>query len=55
METSNLLPKDAVDEFKQLYKKLFKKEISDEEANRRANNLFALYEAVYSKNKSQKL
>lgn len=55
MEASNLLPKDAVDEFKELYKKLFKKELSDEEANRRANNLFALYEAVYCKSKGQKL
>lgn len=51
---NNLLPKEAVNEFKELYRKLFKKELNDEEASRRANNLYALYEAVYSKNKNQK-
>lgn len=48
METSSLLPKEAVEEFKQIYKKVFKKDLSDEEAKRRSNNLIALYRTVYS-------
>lgn len=49
MQTNNLLPQEAVDEFKKLYKKQFKKDLSDKEAAYRANNLFALYQAVYEK------
>lgn len=49
METSNILPKEAVDEFKVLYKKKFNKDLSAHEAAYRANNLFGLYEAVYGK------
>ncbi len=54
MKIDNNLPKEAVEEFKELYKKRFKRELNDEEATRRANNLFALYDAVYGiRKKSQ--
>ena len=43
-----MLPKEAIEEFKKLYKKHFGEEISDEEASRRANNLVDLYKAVYT-------
>ena len=54
MQAVNSLPKKEIDEFKRLYKKIYKVELSDEEAARRANNLFALYLAVYGSNKKQK-
>ena len=41
-----MLPKEAIEEFKRLYKERFKVDLSDEEASRRANNLVNLYEAV---------
>jgi len=43
-----MLPKEAVEEFKILYKKIFKIELSDEEASFRANNLIDLYKLTYS-------
>jgi len=43
-----MLPKEAIEEFKKLYKDRFGVELSDEEASRRANNLVNLYKAVYS-------
>ena len=42
-----MLPKEAIKEFKKLYFKNYQIELSDEEATRRANNLVALYGAVY--------
>jgi len=42
-----MLPKEAIEEFKKLYAKNYGIELSDEEATRRANNLVALYGAVY--------
>jgi len=45
-----MLPKEAVEEFKVLYKKNYGIELSDEEASRRANNFVALYDAVYGDN-----
>lgn len=42
-----MLPKEAIEEFKRIYAKIYKIELSDEEATRRANNLVALYTAVY--------
>jgi len=47
MQADNSLPKEAIEEFKRLYKKIYKIELSDEEAKRRASNLFSLYIAVY--------
>ena len=41
-----MLPKEAIEEFKKLYKERFKVELSDEEAAFRANNLVNLYEVV---------
>lgn len=41
-----MLPKEAIEEFKKLYKERFKVELSDEEAAFRANNLINLYEIV---------
>lgn len=42
-----MLPKEAIDEFKKLYKKRFGVDLSDEEAAFRANNLVNLYKATY--------
>ena len=41
-----MLPQEAIEEFKKLYKERFKVELSDEEAAFRANNLVNLYEVV---------
>jgi hypothetical protein len=43
-----MLPKEAIEEFKKLYKERFKVELSDEEAAFRATNLVNLYEIVRS-------
>lgn len=43
------LPKEAIEEFKVLYKKEYGLELSDEEASRQANKLVDLYKAVYRK------
>ncbi len=42
-----MLPPEAIEEFKGLYKKRFKKDLSNEEASKRANNLVNLYKFVY--------
>ncbi len=42
-----MLPKEAIEEFKVLYKKHYGQDISDEEASRRANNLVNLFKAIY--------
>lgn len=42
-----MLPKEAIEEFKELFLKKFGVELSDEEAAFRANNLVNLYSAVY--------
>jgi hypothetical protein len=49
-----MLPKNAIQEFKRLYKKRYGVDLSDEEASFRANNLVELYAVVYKKSKSQK-
>ena len=41
-----MLPKEAIKEFKQIYRQEFGADLSDEEAERRVNNLMALYRAV---------
>gem|GEM_PF-4196165 len=51
MQVNNSLPKREIEEFKRLCKKIYKIELSDEEAKRRANNLSALYMAVYGSSK----
>ncbi len=53
MQTTKVLPQQAVEEFKRLYKVKFKQDLTENEAIKRANNLFGLYQAVYgfSKNK----
>jgi hypothetical protein len=52
-----MLPKEAIEEFKKIYKKRFGVELTDAEASFRANNLVNLYSAVLgSKSKvSEKL
>ncbi len=45
-----MLPKEAIKEFKKLYLKHYGIELSDEEASYRANNLVALFGAVYGDN-----
>ncbi len=42
-----MLPKEAIEEYKQIYKARFGIELSDEEASFRANNFVNLYKAVY--------
>jgi len=46
-ENENMLPKKAIDQFKELYKERYNIELDDKEAEFRANNLFNLYKAVY--------
>lgn len=41
------LPKEAINEFKKIYKKQHNVEISDAEANRLGNKLLNLYRLVY--------
>lgn len=41
-----MLPKEAINEYKVLYKKRFGVDLSDAEASFRANNLVNLYRAV---------
>ncbi|MGD0976881.1 MAG: hypothetical protein ABR875_01115 [Minisyncoccia bacterium] len=43
----SLLPKEAIEEFKNLYQKRFKIQLTDAEASFRANNLVNLYKIVY--------
>ena len=45
-----MLPQNAISEFKKLYFKNYGIQLSDEEASYRANNLVALYSAVYGDN-----
>jgi hypothetical protein len=42
-----MLPQQAIQEFKELYKKRYGVELSDQEASHRANNLFNLYKVTY--------
>jgi hypothetical protein len=42
-----MLPEAAIIQFKKIWKKLYGIELSDNEASFRANNLVALYRAVY--------
>jgi len=43
-----MLPKEAIEEFKTIYKEVFDEELSDPEALRRATRLFELYKAILS-------
>jgi len=42
-----MLPDEAIEEFKEIYKKEFGEELSNEEARKRAERLFGLFKAVY--------
>jgi len=42
-----MIPKEALEEFKLLYKKRFRVELSDEETYRRASKLLDLYKTIY--------
>lgn len=42
-----MLPKLAIQEFKELYEKRYGVKLSDSEASQRANNLFKLYKITY--------
>lgn len=44
-----MLPKEAIEEFKKIYKKKFNIELTEKETCYRANNLFGLYQSVYGK------
>ena len=54
MEATSTLPKQAIKEFKRLYKDRFNKELSNEEAIKRSNDLFSLYKAIYGSSKKAK-
>lgn len=43
-----MLPDEAIEEFKEIYKREFGEELSAEEARRRAENLVGLFGAVYT-------
>jgi hypothetical protein len=47
-----MLPKEAIEEYKELYKKRFGVVLSDAEASFRANNLVNLYKAVLGPERS---
>ena len=42
-----MLPKEAIEEFKDIYKKEFKEELSDADALTKANRLLDLYGAIF--------
>jgi hypothetical protein len=42
-----MLPKEAIEEFKTIYRKVFNEEIYNEEALVRANKLIDLYRAIF--------
>jgi hypothetical protein len=42
-----MLPKEAIEEFKKIYKKEFRKDLTDKEASQKAKKLLSLYKAVY--------
>jgi hypothetical protein len=48
-----ILPREAIEEFKQIYKKEFGEELSDQDATERATKLLDLYKVIY-KSKLQK-
>lgn len=42
-----MLPKEAIEEFKEIYKKVFNEDISNEDALVRANKLLDLYKVMF--------
>lgn len=42
-----MIPKEALKEFKELYRKRFQVELSDEETYKRASKLLNLYKTIY--------
>ena len=42
-----MLPQEAIEEFKTIYKRVFSEEISNEEALIKANKLIDLYRAIF--------
>lgn len=42
-----MIPKEALKEFKELYKKRFQVELSDDEVYRKASKILDLYETIY--------
>ncbi len=49
-----MLPREAVEEFKKIYRERFGKEISDKGALEKAYRLFGLYKAIYVKSSNSK-
>jgi hypothetical protein len=41
------LSREAIEEFKEIYRKEFGEELSDDEASQKANNLIELFEVIY--------
>jgi len=42
-----MLPKEAVQQFKEIYQRVFKEELSDKEATQKANQVYALHKALF--------
>jgi len=40
------LPREAIEEFKEIYRKEFAEELSDDEASQKANNLIELFQII---------
>jgi len=49
-----ILSKEAIEEFKQIYKKEFKEELTDQEAYERATRLLEFYKLLYKIHKTEK-
>jgi len=49
MEIDNMIPKEALKEFKELYRKKFQAELSDEKTYRQASKLLNLYRVIYGR------
>jgi hypothetical protein len=41
------MKKEAVEEFKKIYKEMFKEDLNDAEASRKARKLLGLYKTIY--------
>lgn len=50
-----MLPQEAIEQFKKIYKKVFHKELSEAEATRLANYVLDFYKAVYLPVESENL
>lgn len=45
-----MLPKEAIEEFKRIYKEIFKEDLDENEASQKARKLLDFYKVVYIAN-----